>query len=144
MRYRKGLPYELYDDLTVYVGLLGWSFEHPFMKLKDGYLTLKAGYSIDGSTAVADTEESMVAAFCHDALCQACREGLLPIIIRYLIDLVYWRLCWRGGMTKLRAWIRKKGLQWFGGGAVLAKNKRKIYEIYHPDEVINESDTDEI
>lgn len=135
MRYRKGLPYELVDDLTVYVGLNGYGFEHPFMSLSYCYLKLKAGYSIDGSTAVADTEESMVAAFAHDALCQAARLGLLQRILRPKIDLVYWRLCWRGGMTRFRAWIRKKGLQWFGGGAVLAKNKRKVYEIHHPDEV---------
>jgi len=136
MKTRKGLPYDLYEDLTVYVGLLGYAFElEGVMKLKDGYFTMFKGYSTDGSTGVPDYKSTWVAHFVHDGLCQAMRLGLLPPHRRKYCEEIYVRLCWRGGLPKWLAKIRGIGLSWFGKGAVLAKNERKIYEVLHPDEV---------
>lgn len=52
-------------------------FEHRYFKLKEGKLTLFAGYCWDGLTSWPDAERNLVAALVHDVLLQAQDLGLI-------------------------------------------------------------------
>jgi len=56
-------------------------------KLRDGILTLKCGYAIDGATCAPDFEEVIMPAFVHDLLCQFCNDPISPFTRKDADDL---------------------------------------------------------
>ncbi len=70
-------PYKLTKEVSVDVGNFP-DLDHEFFMIKDGVLTLRENYAIDGVTAWIDFDGLMPGAFVHDALLQAIELGLMP------------------------------------------------------------------
>lgn len=113
MKFRKTEPayYELCEDEKIKINLKAPSFYHSFFQFADGVLTVRKGYSWDGSTGVKDYDCCMLASLAHDALYQAMHEGFLDWKYQKQCDRVYYDLCVAKGMNKLQAWIRYKGIR---------------------------------
>ena len=79
---------------------------HPYIILsKDGLLTIKMGYKLDGpSGPTIDTKSSLRAALVHDALYQLMREKLLDFSWRYKADDLLRDIAIEDGMFKIRAY----------------------------------------
>lgn len=127
MKYQSGYKYQLCEDESVQSNIIGHFIDEKFILLqKDGTLTAKAGYAWDGSTGVFDTKSSMTASLFHDVIYQLIREKMLPISVKPLADKLYYDLCIRGGMWKIQANWRYKGVKDLGFLGL--GDDREIYE----------------
>ncbi len=89
----------------------------PFIELSaDGILTVKAGYSWDGTSGpTMDTLSTMRGGLAHDAMFQLMRlEALEAIIWKHTADTLLYRLLREDGMNWLRANTFYLAVTWFG------------------------------
>lgn len=125
--YKKGYKYKLEEDFKIQLGFKP-SFttfvDHPFMEMKDGFLTIKKGYAWDGASCAIDTKTFMRGALVHDALYQLIREGWLFKEDRKACDRELIRICSLDGMCGFRRAYVYRAVRIFGGGAV---KPRKVY-----------------
>lgn len=141
MQYRelKGYKYELMAAEKIYVNLpdvsLLNSAINPYIRLREGHLTVKKHYCWDGSSVpfkkyvpkwLWDSDKlCKTASLFHDALCQLMRENLLNPVYKPYIDKLYKNMLMDNGMGKLQANLRYLALRKFGkSGIQKAKNPR--------------------
>ena len=124
IRYSTGYKYQLRED-----------YRHPwlcpdidagFLQVRDGVLTIRAGYAWDGpSGPTFDTPSFMRGSLVHDALYQLIREGHLPRSAKQAADDALKRICIEDGMSALRAWWVHRAVSKFGTSATI--NNRQEY-----------------
>jgi len=84
--------------------------DHPYIKIKDGVMTLKKGYRSDGASGwTIDTKNTFTGAYFHDGGYQSLRLGLLPQWCKEYFDLWFRMLLRDDGMS----WIRSQ--YWWRG-----------------------------
>lgn len=113
-------------EWKVETGIRPWvAVNLPYLALsRNGVLTLKELYAIDGSSGAADTLNSIEAAFGHDGLTQLIRGGYLPLSARKPADRLYRDTCIGRTMWPPRAKNRYRFLRAFGRRSV-RKGKEK-------------------
>lgn len=127
MKYKSGYKYQLFEDESVQLNIIGHFVDEKFILLtEDGILTAKAGYAWDGSTGVFDTKSSMTASLFHDVIYQLIRERMLPPSVKTVADKLYYDLCLRGGMWGVQAIWRYQGVKDLGFLGL--GDDRKVYE----------------
>ena len=131
IKYRKGIKYQLTEDLHYRTGIEGWDITIEFIRLSDdGYLIIKNGYAWDGASGpTIDTKSSMEGSCVHDAFYQLMRMDLLPQSVRHAADNLLEKICISKGMWKFRAKMWCSVVKRFAKSAADPKNKRKIYII---------------
>lgn len=119
VRYRSGYRYQLRETTTYrlppwFRGVVAAS--DGYIDLRDGVLTIAAGYAWDGASGPAiDTPDFMGPSLVHDALYQLGEEGKLPIGWRRQADDVLFFACRANSMWLVRAWWVWLAVHWFGG-----------------------------
>lgn len=101
--HRGKYQYQVERDCDIYTGTLfqGYSFNHDYFSLKDGWLFIKKGYRWNGADFFPDLDSIMRASLAHDCICQAIRHKLLPFEpCRLQGDLLLHFLCRQDGMLK--------------------------------------------
>lgn len=132
--YTTRYKFKLEEDFTIYVGIHGVEIDNRYFCLTaDGQLTAKASYCWDGSSIPKSIVISAKilslgrydkdryckeASLTHDVLCQAMREGKLPVSYKLEIDVFYRNLCIIGGLPKWRAEKRFQALRKFGDSGI--------------------------
>jgi len=125
-KYTYPYKYKLTEDFVIEIGIMDITIDHPYIKLKDGVLTIKKGYAWNGSSGLSiDTKTNHIASLVHDAMYQLFRLELLPIEYRNMSDIIYRSLCLKAGMITIRAYWSYYALKWFG--AYSAKPGREMY-----------------
>jgi hypothetical protein len=110
-----GYNYTLLAERKILTPLKGELALSPWATLTpDGVLTIRKNYSWNGDTFVCDTEWSMDASMCHDALYQLIRCGCLPYKYRKAADELYYTMCVQAGMPLKMAKGRYTGLRALG------------------------------
>jgi len=110
------------SEYKCYVGIVfGGAIEHPFIKIKSGFLYIKEGYSWDGASFFPDIMTIMRGSLVHDALYQLMREGLLHNSRRKKADNLLRFICREDGMNKLLSDIVYYGVRFFAGYAARPK-----------------------
>jgi len=87
----------------------------PYIRIRKGKMTLKAGYAWDGVTAYHDRPSLMRGSLIHDAMYQLLREGLLPPSSRKLADIIYRKVIVADGTSNLLSWVMYTVLRFMGG-----------------------------
>ncbi len=133
MEYRelKGYKYELMAAIKVKVYLpdvmLLNNAINPYIRLRNGTLTVKKHYHWDGSSVplkkyykwLWDSDKyCKTASLFHDALCQLIRENLLHKKYKPYIDLLYKNMLIESGMSKWQANLRYLALRKFGNAGI--------------------------
>lgn len=120
IRYRKGYKYQLADPYFIQTDITGGNYRI------DGYLSLnEAGilyiyrcYAWDGASGPTwDSKNSMRASLVHDALYQLMGEYPELLKWRLFADDMLYKILREDGMWAVRAWLWKKGVNWFGSKA---------------------------
>ncbi|HEB41461.1 MAG TPA: hypothetical protein ENI08_00385 [Candidatus Dependentiae bacterium] len=130
MEYRelKGYKYELMAAIKIKIELPDTTLLNnainPYIRLRNGVLTIKKHYCWDGSSVpfkkyvpkwLWDSDKSCkTASLTHDALCQLMREDLLSKKYKRYIDNLYKTMAIEGGMGKWQANTRNWFLRKFG------------------------------
>ena len=130
MEYRelKGYKYELMAAIKVEIELpdvtLSNNAINPYIRLRNGVLTVKKHYCWDGSSVpfkkytpkwLWDSDKfCKTASLIHDALCQLMREDLLFKGYKPYIDYLYRVMIIKNGMSKWQANLRCLALRKFG------------------------------
>jgi hypothetical protein len=128
IHYRGGYKYQLRSDTRFFTAIVGQEASNQFIQLyPHGQLDVFKGYSWDGSTGAIDTKESMRASLAHDALYQLMHERLLPSHFKSAADAFYWELCILDGMSKARAWWRRKAIVRFGSTEAAPTDNKPEY-----------------
>lgn len=137
MQYRelKGYKYELMAAEKIKVELpditLLNNAINPYIRLRNGVLTVKKHYAWDGSSIpfkkyykwLWDSDKyCKIASLFHDALSQLMREDLLSKKYKAYIDFLYKNMLIEGGMNKWQANLRYWFLRKFGNAGI---QKRK-------------------
>lgn len=92
---------------------------------KEGLLIIYRGYAWDGSSGPTwDSKKDKRGSGAHDALTQLMRLGKLPETFKYTMDDLYQDLCLEDKMWELQVKWRRWGLETFGRGSTLYKNRR--------------------
>ena len=87
---------------------------------RTGIITYEEGYAWDGSSGpTIDSKKCQLAGLVHDGAYQMLREGVFgnheyKEAARKYFDDLYREMCISAGMGRRRAWLRWKGLRWFG------------------------------
>ena len=105
------------------------SMEDRFIRLEtNGLLTIFVGYAWDGASGpTIDTRNSMRAGLVHDALYQLMREGSLPQSRRKDVDLEFYRLLRKDGMSWLRAGIWYRAVRRLAKPFAQPDHRAKVY-----------------
>lgn len=108
--------YELTTTEVIDTGILGRPFTHKFFSLDGmGKLTVYPRYKWDGvSGPTWDSKNTMVPGLGHDALYQAIRLKLLPLMYKAKIDLLFKAQLLDNNMHKFRAGYYYKSVYWVG------------------------------
>ncbi len=104
-------------SLTIKLPFVFNNFEHPYIKLANGNLTINVGYAWDGATGpVIDTKNTLIASLVHDALYQAMRLNLIPNgeATRKLADKTFYSILKDNNVFILRRSIWYLAVRMFG------------------------------
>lgn len=115
-----GYRYLLAEEFTIRVGITTRKpLDLPFIRLADGWLTIRRGYAWDGASWPAiNTHDFVRGSLVHDALYQLIREGLLEAEThRPIADRLIREICIFDGMPILRAWWVWLAVRLFAAGA---------------------------
>lgn len=130
IKYRSGYKYQLAEDYTIRVELIGYSIDTQFIKLTPiGVLLIRSGYAWDGPSGPAiDSMSAMRGSLVHDAIYQLMRMALLPIGERGYSDQLLEDICLEDGMNPVRAEIWRKGVSLFAESAASPENVKEVFE----------------
>ena len=130
MKYRAGFKYQLAEDETFWpIDVDVPPVDSRFFSLRDGMLTVKAGYAWDGpSGPTYDSKNSLRASLAHDVLYQMMRQGLMSPTWRDEADLLLDKILKEDGMWAARRWYWLRGVQWFAADAADPSNKKVALE----------------
>ena len=119
--YKKGYKYQIVKDYRIYLGVPN-EVSTPFIKISNGIMTIKAGYSYDGpSGPTIDTKNFMRGSLIHDALYQLIANKKFSD--RKLADKWLRDICKEDGMCSFRAWYIHLAVRTLGKYFL---NKKKI------------------
>lgn len=125
IKYKDGYKYQLVEDYIHETDIVGFSIITDYISLlTDGTLVIKKGYAWDGASGPTyDSKSSMRASLIHDALYQLM--GIDHNLLKYrdYADTLLYNTCVEDGMWRIRTWIWKKGVNWFGAGAAQSVDK---------------------
>ena len=125
MKYTKRKPYKyrLYADYSYYVDIAALQVSpSEYIKLTQGYIFIKKGYTWDGATDPAiDTKNFMIGSLVHDALYQLIREGVIDKDDKDKCDVILRDICLEQGMSRIRAWWVYQGVKRFGHKAIKSR-----------------------
>lgn len=127
--YKAGYKYQLAQDYTVEIGLLGYEIDTEYISLTiTGRLTIRKGYAWDGpSGPTIDTLSFMRGSLVHDALYQLFREGVLNRWEwRKFADKLLYKHCREDGMYAWRAWWVYWALRIAGGSSAKPSHKKPV------------------
>lgn len=133
MKYSKGYKYKLEEEVTIRVPLSSFSLpsvdiETPFIRLSEGWLTIRKGYAWNGASGpVPDVRSVIFGSLIHDAWYQLLREGEVGLWTRRDVDDWFGDLCIEDGLPKLAAMIFVAVLQ--DCGEHFALKKTPIIEV---------------
>lgn len=115
----KRYKYQLTQPYVLNIGIKGYRFETPYLKLSDqGDLTIKKSYAWDGpSGPTCDTLNFMRGSLVHDALYQLIRLRKLPYRYKAIADLLLKKHCLEDGMSRFRSAYVYWAVKYFGGAA---------------------------
>ena len=125
--YQRGFKYQTTEDFYIKVEIRSPKIlkTGKFIKIKNGWLIIEAGYAWDGASGpTIDTPSSYRGSLVHDALYQLLRAGVLDSSWREYADNLFTELCKDDGMWHWRADGWHWGVEEFAGGASKPKNKR--------------------
>lgn len=89
-----------------------------------GCLHINPGYSWDGlSGPTWDTKKSKRASLIHDALYQLMRMGQISLDCKGPIDVLFYDMCIKDKIWKIRAWIFYQGVKHAAGFAIKPKGE---------------------
>lgn len=116
LAYTDGWRYRTEATFAIQTPLRGQHVSADWAQLTPGgVLVVPAGYSWDGASGPTwDTASTTRASLVHDVLYQMLREGLVPPGYRGLMDDFLAQVMVADGAWRLRAWLWKVGLTWFG------------------------------
>ena len=131
MKYRSGYKYQLAEDEVFKTNIKPSQDIHTrfISLLRDGTLTISAGYAWDGASGpTIDSKSSMRGSLFHDAIYQLIRMCWLPQSYRNLADVEFGRLLKEDGMWwwRRKLWVRE--LRNFGASAADPKNRKPVLE----------------
>jgi|1_EtaG_2_1085319.scaffolds.fasta_scaffold00232_14 hypothetical protein len=133
MEYRKGYKYQLHKDEVI---VLGEAFrtvkpiKSDLIELFDNVLVVKEHYAWDGASGpTKDTDDTMTASLCHDALYQLMRKRLLPHSLWKQADKELMKLLKKNGMPLFRRTYWNFFLSKARGKHASPKNVKKIYSV---------------
>lgn len=119
IKYKEGYKYQLVEEYIQETDITGFHIESDYVRLfTDGALVISKGYAWDGASGPTyDSKSSMRASLVHDALYQLCGLNSNLLKFRDYADTLLYNICVEDGMWRFRAWIWKKGVNWFGSKA---------------------------
>jgi len=119
IKYKEGYKYQLAEEYVFATDITGYHIVMDFIQLlSDGTLIIAKGYAWDGASGPTyDSKSSMRASMLHDALYQLFGEHRDLLKFRDYADTLLYNTCVEDGMWSIRAWIWKKGVNWFGSSA---------------------------
>ena len=129
--YKAGYKYQANVSVEIDTGIIPpepISTEYAHLSLT-GVMTIYKGFASDGPSGITiDTPSFMAGAFCHDALYEMLRLGLLPADQGYrkAADKLIRKHCRQNNMTAVRAWYVYHLLRVGGGPASTPEHQRKI------------------
>lgn len=128
IKYQKGFKYQLFEDYTIKIEVIGHTVDEPFLKLTPiGVLTIKKGYAWDGpSGPTFDTKDFMRGSLVHDALYELMRKELIAADYRDYSDRLLKNICREDGMPEIRFGYVYKAVSAFAAAAADPENKRKV------------------
>ena len=144
LKYRKGFLYQVAETIEFHTTILGVYTTMKFVTLHpNGTLIVYEGYAWDGASGPTKWIAACLPAplrrrwlktihkgsAAHDALYEMMRKGLLDIKWRPMADITMLRICKADGMSRIRLWWVKVGLEKFAKFAALPENKKKIFVI---------------
>jgi len=132
IKYASGYKYQLLNTYTISIPIHGVSAHTDYISLTPtGELTIKKSYAWDGpSGPTFDTRNFMRGSLVHDCLYQCIRLGLIPKHLKKAADTILQSICLEDGMSRIRAWWIRKGLEIAGKSSTLPSRIRKI--LYAP------------
>jgi len=120
--YKKGYKYQIVKDYRIYLGI-PQEISTPFIKVNNGIMTIKAGYSYDGpSGPTIDTKNFMRGSLIHDALYQLIANEKFDD--RKFADDILRKICKEDGMSSFRAYYVWVAVRLLGRYFI---DKKKIY-----------------
>lgn len=133
MKYRKLAKYKyqlIGGPVTVRIYHYIPNVDIYWVKVEDGYVTVKDLYCWDGASCAIDTRSFMIASLVHDALYQLIRLQYIDVAYRAAADKILKDLCLLYGMPGWRASYVYRAVRIFGGKHCnIGKEQDKIYEI---------------
>ncbi len=120
--YTEGYRYRLYADSVLLLpeAFTGYSFDVPWGKLQNRYLTQFEGYAWDGASGpTIDGKCSIRGSLGHDGIYQAIRENLLPRTLKDAADQFLYEQCVEDLMPRWRAWLWRRAVKRFGLSATV-------------------------
>jgi len=127
--FTSGYKHQVKYDFTVYIHelLIYGEVEYDFIHLKDGWLTIRAGFGWDGASGPTyDTKATRRGVLIHDVLYRLMRQGLLPPEVKELADRIMEFVMLKDGMWEWRAGVWFKSVSKYGDAAIDPRNKIKI------------------
>lgn len=120
IRYRDGYKYQLVDPYWIQTDIMGAEYRvDGYISLREnGLLYIYRAYAWDGpSGPTMDTKNSIRASLVHDALYQLMGEYPELLKWRLYADSLLYNMLIEDGMWRIRAWLWKKAVNWFGEGS---------------------------
>ena len=103
---KRGDVYQINHNTTFMLRYEAGVCESGFIKIDGRELTLRKGFSWNGSNVAKDIDYAILASAVHDALCICHNEGLTDLITRKQIDEEYLRYLTGYGVGILTVKIR--------------------------------------
>jgi len=132
VKYRDGYKYQLAESVIIHTPIKADEpiFTEFLLLTKGGQLQIKSGYAWDGPSGPTwDTDNSLVPSLFHDAIYQLLRKKFLAPFWRPKADAHMDTMLKERGMSWLRRWYWRRGLEIAQGRASLPKNVKKVYEV---------------
>ena len=117
IKYSSGYKYQLREDYSLRVSIIGEKVDSDFIELSDnGLLSIRKGYAWDGpSGPTVATSACMRGSLIHDALYQCMRDyGLDRVKYKQVADTEFKKACSEDGMSWFRSCYFYYGVRIFG------------------------------
>jgi len=127
--FTSGYKHQVKYDFTVYIHelLIYGEVEYDFIHLKDGWLTIRAGFGWDGASGLTvDTKSSFRGSCIHDALYRLIRQEILPPEVKQLADKILKYVCILDGMWEWRAGAWYRAVDKYGDAATDPRNRIRV------------------
>ena len=113
MKYRSGYKYQLAEQYTDKISIVGHTIITDFIKLDiGGNLIIEKGYAWDGASGPTwDDKTNMRGSLVHDALFQLMRGKKLNQEYYHQANKILYEDLLEDGMNRFRAWLYYRGVE---------------------------------